>query len=637
LTPARKPSLAETHPDLAAQAEGWDPTTLARGSDKKVGWKCLRGHVWQATVGSRSSGTGCPYCSNKKVLAGYNDLATINPELASQAEGWDPTTVVPFSNKSLLWKCHRGHIWKSQVNARSKGVGCPVCSNKKVLAGFNDLATTHPEIAFQAEGWDPTTLVFGSSVKVRWKCSKGHIWQVAVVSRTNSQSGCPVCADQAVWIGYNDLATTKPELAAEADGWDPTTVSTFSNKKMSWLCASGHRYDSKVSDRSKGNGCPICSNQKILVGFNDLATTNPDLAAEADGWDPTSVSAKSGLIKSWRCSVGHTWKTMVAHRSNGTTCPTCTNKKILVGFNDLATTNPELAAQADGWDPTSLTHGSNKKMSWKCQLGHTWRTTVANRLKGKNCPYCSNQKVLAGYNDLASTNPDLAAQADGWDPSTITQGSNKKMSWKCQLGHTWRTTLRSRTAGNNCPVCSGRTAWPGFNDLATLQPVLAAQADGWDPSKYTENSGIKVAWICEVGHRWKAIIASRSVGGGCPSCAKFGFDPNKDAYLYLLEHFDLEMFQIGITNNLEERVSKHQRSGWTTMEVRGPMEGNLTRQLETASLHTLLKRGAVLGKKGSLEKFDGFTEAWTKASLKVVSIKQILDWVYEDEGSDNKS
>ena len=73
MTSSRKPSLAETHPELAAQAEGWDPTTLARGSDKKVGWKCLRGHVWQATVGSRSSGTGCPYCSNKKVLAGYND------------------------------------------------------------------------------------------------------------------------------------------------------------------------------------------------------------------------------------------------------------------------------------------------------------------------------------------------------------------------------------------------------------------------------------------------------------------------------------------------------------------------------------------------------------------------------------
>jgi hypothetical protein len=30
-------------------------------------------------------------------------------------------------------------------------------------------------------------------------------------------------------------------------------------------------------------------------------------------------------------------------------------------------------------------------------------------------------------------------------------------------------------------------------------------------------------------------------------------------------------------------------------------------------------------------KFDGYSEAWTKKSLNVTSIKQILEWVYEDE------
>jgi hypothetical protein len=49
-------------------------------------------------------------------------------------------------------------------------------------------------------------------------------------------------------------------------------------------------------------------------------------------------------------------------------------------------------------------------------------------------------------------------------------------------------------------------------------------------------------------------------------------------------------------------------------------------------LHALEKRGAVLGHKAGIDKFDGYSEAWTKASLNVTSIKQILDWVYEDEG-----
>ena len=31
--------------------------------------------------------------------------------------------------------------------------------------GFNDLATTHPELAAQAVGWDPATITKGSSLK----------------------------------------------------------------------------------------------------------------------------------------------------------------------------------------------------------------------------------------------------------------------------------------------------------------------------------------------------------------------------------------------------------------------------------------------------------------------------------------
>ena len=52
-----------------------------KGCGKKVWWTCSKGHDYQATINHRSNGSGCPYCSNYKVLTGYNDLATINPEL----------------------------------------------------------------------------------------------------------------------------------------------------------------------------------------------------------------------------------------------------------------------------------------------------------------------------------------------------------------------------------------------------------------------------------------------------------------------------------------------------------------------------------------------------------------------------
>ena len=91
------------------------------------------------------------------------------------------------------------------------------------------------------------------------------------------------------------------------------------------------------------------------------------------------------------------------------------------------------------------------------------------------------------------------------------------------------------------------------------------------------------------------------------------------------------MFQIGISNFPENRLDQHSKRGWEVLEVRGPMEGHLAQQLETSILHAIERRGAVLGHKAQIEKFDGYSEAWTKDSLTVTSFKQLLDWVYEDE------
>ena len=111
----KKEPISVTHPELAAQADGWDPTTLMAGSNKEVGWKCESGHVWTSTVNNRSKGSGCPVCSGRQVLVGYNDLETTNPELAAQADGWDPTTgaksLDAFCAKILECEYDGGKTW----------------------------------------------------------------------------------------------------------------------------------------------------------------------------------------------------------------------------------------------------------------------------------------------------------------------------------------------------------------------------------------------------------------------------------------------------------------------------------------------------------------------------------------------
>lgn len=489
-----------------------------------------------------------------------------------------------------------------------------------------------PDIAAQADGWDPSTVTVGSNKRQQWKCAVGHTWLATPGNRTGPRgTGCPVCSGRQVLPGFNDLATRHPELAAQADGWDPSLVSPNSSEKRRWKCALGHTWEVRPAERVAGTGCPFCSRRAVLPGFNDLATLRPDVAVQADGWDPSQVMPSSMTKLPWVCNEGHRWITTPATRTRGRACPICAGKVVQVGYNDLATTHPEVAAQAVGWDPRTVTAGSNKRLPFRCSAGHVLELRVAQRSRS-GCAACRGLVVIPGSNDLATTHPEFAAQADGWDPTTVIAGSNKNLPWKCGYGHTWVANPSNRTLQDqDCPVCTGRKVVAGFNDLATTHPELAMQVAGWDPSAVSRGSHAKKLWRCAEGHEWVATVKDRVAGYGCPTCAPSGFDPKQDAFLYFIEHDALDLLQVGITNSLEARLAAHGRRGWVVREVRGPMDGALTRATEQAVLRSIAKRGAVMAASTDIEKFDGWTEAWTRQSLDVSSLKQLLDFVYEDE------
>ena len=558
-----------------------------------------------------------------KLVPGVNDLATLFPEVAKEADGWDPTTVTKSSGKKQKWRCAVGHPFEARPADRTKKVGggtsCPVCAGKKVLEGVNDLTTTHPELAKEAYDWDPTTLSYGSNKKVSWRCQLGHTWEAQVNSRALKGATCPFCSGHKVLTGFNDLTTTHPVLAQEATGWDPKTVSAGSNKKLSWTCSLGHQYMAQPNERTgREQGCPVCCGRKVLAGFNDLATTHPQLAKEADGWDPSTLTSGSNKKVAWCCHSGHEWEAQVNNRtSHKTGCPVCSGKKLLTGFNDLATKFPELAKGADGWDPRQTLAGSALKLSWKCEAGHTWKAHLYTRTPpvSAGCPVCTGQKVLAGFNDLATQFPEVAAEAHGWDPKTVTPASNnKKRSWKCPKGHLYLATPAQRTSrGCNCPVCSGRQVLAGFNDLATLFPEIAAEADGWDPTKVAKASNQKKDWKCSIcGHKWRALVNSRTRGSSCPECAVYGFKKNLPAWFYLLERPGEQ--QLGVTNYKEDRLTHHGRGGWVEVEVVGPADGTLVLETEKKLKEWL---------RAEVDLVPGTHENWFTAKLEVRSLAEL--------------
>lgn len=62
--------------------------TLALKQRTKIDIR-IRCHEWQAVIAARAvENSGCPYCTGRRVLAGFNDLAALHPEIAAQ---WDDT------------------------------------------------------------------------------------------------------------------------------------------------------------------------------------------------------------------------------------------------------------------------------------------------------------------------------------------------------------------------------------------------------------------------------------------------------------------------------------------------------------------------------------------------------------------
>jgi G:T-mismatch repair DNA endonuclease (very short patch repair protein) len=492
------PALAsEWHP---TKNDDLYPTQVTSGSSKKVWWlgsDCR--HEWEAIIGNRASkGHRCPFCFGKKLLSGVNDLATLYPDIAADwhpTKNGDllPTQVRPNAAKKIWWldkNCR--HEWDALLGNRvTSKQGCPICVGQKVLVGSNDLVTTHPKVASE---WHPTlntipasSVTHGSGEKVWWlgKDCK-HEWEMSVSSRTGSKpQGCPYCAGNKILMGFNDLSTRFPEIAAE---WHPTRNGEFlptqvggsTNRLAWWLSRNcGHEWEMLISGRTgkTSQGCPFCAGKRVLVGFNDLTTMYPLIAAE---WHPTKngdllpidVSFGSSRNVWWLSKTcEHEWEMSVSDRTKPKShgCPYCGSGTLLSGFNDLMTVYPLIAAE---WHPTlnktllptEVFNTSGKKAWW---LGptcnHEWEATIANRINGSGCPVCIGYKVLIGFNDLASQNPTVAAQ---WHPTKnapllpeqFTIGSDKKVWWICAKTHEWMATIYSRGTGNSgCPQCYAKT------------------------------------------------------------------------------------------------------------------------------------------------------------------------------------
>ena len=238
----------------------------------------------------------------KKYLSEYKELCKeFHPAKNGDLR---PEDLAYGSSKKVWWICSKGHEWDANINSRTRlESGCPFCSGSKPSED-NNLKVKYPDIAQEfhpSKNGDlkPEGLTVSSGKKVWWICSMGHEYEYKVSHRTRGQ-GCPFCSGKKP-SAENNLKAKYPEIADEFHpvkngALMPENFIIGSVKKVWWQCSKGHEWNAMIKTRTKGHGCPYCTNQtskpevrvltELMYIFDGLISRHKISGIEIDAFVP---------------------------------------------------------------------------------------------------------------------------------------------------------------------------------------------------------------------------------------------------------------------------------------------------------------------------------------------------------------
>lgn len=558
---------------------GISPSECLHNEYRSYYYMCNKGHSFRTSIDTlRKHDFKCPECYNFRIQKD-NPITVTDPDLAKE---WSPNnergadTCEATDVYKALWICPKCHgEYRAEVRARDVGdEACPYCKDVKVLPGLNDLSTTNPEIA---EIWSPNNSRQANEVSA--KSALQALWLCKVCNgeysrgiRYREVGDCPYCADEKVLKGFNDLATTNPEIAANWSSNNNRDVESITFKSRvwyKWICPTCNgEYSSRPCDREL-NDCPYCNEKSVKSGINDLRTTHPRLADEySDNNDrPVNKVAKFYREKAFWCcpDCGGEYSAKINEREVGDdSCPYCNEDRLLAGLNDLTTTHPEIAVQwskKNDRPATSVMKRYTRRVFWTCpECNNDFMMSVKEK-ELDDCPICIGKRLAVGFNDLATTHPELTKEYSPLNergPETLIKDMYMFMLWDCPTcGGTYRYLLKDREVGDDsCPYCNNRKTLKGFNSLENTDPQLAnewASSNESTPSEVRKNMAISADWECPTcGGIYRYPIKDREVGDdNCPYCnnkkARTGYNDFATLHPDLMkEWMEVENLLIGV-------------------------------------------------------------------------------------------
>lgn len=517
--------LQTLYPDLASEFDveknGITPDHISPKDTNSYWWKCANNHPgFEQQVNHRvERRTVCPYCTERKIIKGVNDLQTLYPDIAKEwdlegNDGVTPDEVSPFTYNSYKWKCPKGHSYKKKVIQRTKfhkPIDCPKCVKAR--------STSFPEqaIYYYVKKCFPDALnryrepftnqmeldIYIPSVKI------GIEYDGINFHKDEKQHD----REYRKYLACRELGIKLVRIKESTETWNDTADMFFYVKKR--------MKDEELSKYIYSIFSTIFLFQMHL--FKTVTEEEKYLNRYYGFPTDFNVAGDRHEIMNYLVDI---------------------DKSFGVLYPELACNWSE---EGNGnLTPFMFTPGSNYEATWKCSnCGNFWKSPISSivQRQTKTCRACSmkaNGKTLTRVKTLKHGS--LAERSDvllrQWDfelnvdlsPYEIPLNHNFAVNWKCDVcGHRWASPPNTRVRNGkiqSCPHCSGRVAMPGVDDLAMLYPAVAKEWDyskneGVMPSQIRPYSNHRYYWICtKCNNSYAATAGSRVKGHGCPECAK---------------------------------------------------------------------------------------------------------------------
>ncbi len=557
--------------------EGVDISALTVGSHKRVWFVCDAGHSWE---GMFKDVKHCPFCDGKGILSGYDDLATLYPDIAKE---WHPTKngelvaekVSCNSSKKVYWLCSVcGYEYDAFVfNKTRRGDGCPACSMKRLVPGINDFATAYPELIHE---WSAKNEMRPEELR-RTDTTRLIIWD------RNGKEYCESISRHLARVerereGKISLNRQKIiEFISENEGffsenWSealngfPYSELTHIKGKYRWRCSRCKRAVDESIETAMKRGI-ICEDCKILQRKRKIAEREAKKErnkARARSFGQSAIAFYLGRIDGVRICEEVLLEPARRFRVDIVVEDTVKEKRYAIEHDSERYHSSELSRAADAEkdglmrekfdEVIHIVQGkkdsparvneryfySESRLSeleavikrfindnFECAVDVDIKRDTMQILRMKN--YSKNGRAEWNKHILDRLSEDWHSEDNaGYELSDFSPRVYYNALWRCKnCGNAFYAAICNRARGDVCTKCKNRRKKVApYESFASVYPQKAknwAAENELSAAEVTPSSGYNALWHCDVcGHTWQTPvnIVARSKYGGCRVCGR---------------------------------------------------------------------------------------------------------------------